>query len=214
MLWLELDYKELFGLFVAKRKIGLLRFLFSLPPAQFSFSVELFIRALELEAIDVAALIYREFFRLIREVTPHEEELILTSLVSSFAKSNGMLEFKCFLVRQFSDRLLMRHARRLLDTLDIKIAAKNKQNILVLNLNIVKGACLVVEMLEVLAQKFNSLSVRCSQIRQRIIALVREYLKHVETEAEMKYLLLEKDAEHRDALDLISRYKIAEFLES
>ena len=30
----------------------------------------------------------------------------------------------------------------------------------------------------------------------------------------MKYLLLEKDAEHRDGLDLISRYKIAEFLES
>jgi len=123
--------------------------------------VELFVRALELEAIDVAALIYREFFRLIREVTPHDEELILTSLVSSFAKSNGMLEFKCFLVRQFAERLLLRHARRLLDTLDMKITAKNKQNILVLNLNIVKGACLVVEMLEVLSQKFNSLSVRC-----------------------------------------------------
>ena len=94
-------------------------------------------------------------------MTPNDEELILTSLVSSFAKSNGMLEFKCFLVRQFAERLLLRHARRLLDTLDIKITAKNKQNILVLNLNIVKGACLVVEMLEVLSQKFNSLSVRC-----------------------------------------------------
>lgn len=53
----------------------------------------------------MAALIYREFFRLIREYTPHEEEMILTSLVASFAKSNGMLEFKCFLVRQFSERL-------------------------------------------------------------------------------------------------------------
>ncbi len=30
----------------------------------------------------------------------------------------------------------------------------------------------------------------------------------------MKYLLLEKDFEHRDALDLISRYKIGEYLES
>jgi len=43
---------------------------------------------------------------------------------------------------------------------------------------------------------------------------VKEYLNQVEKESEMKYLLLEKDAEHRDALDLISRYKIAEFLES
>lgn len=39
-------------------------------------------------------------------------------------------------------------------------------------------------------------------------------MNQVEKESEMKYLLLEKDAEHRDALDLISRYKIAEFLES
>jgi hypothetical protein len=126
MLWLELDYKELFSLFVVKRKIGLLRFLFNLRSTQFTFTVDLFLRALELEAIDVAALVYREFFRLIRDVTPHEEELILTSLVASFAKSNGMLEFKCFLVRQFSDRLLLRHARRLLETLDLKISAKNK----------------------------------------------------------------------------------------
>jgi hypothetical protein len=124
----------------------------------------------------MAALIYREFFRLIREVTPYEEELILTSLVSSFAKSNGMLEFKCFLVRQFSERLQLRHARRLLDTLDLKIKAKNKQNLFVLNLNIVKSACLVVEMLEVVGQKFNSLVVRCQTIRQRAVAIVREYL--------------------------------------
>jgi hypothetical protein len=176
MLWLELDYKELFSLFIAKRKIGLLRFLFSLPTSQFAFSIDLFQRALELDAIDMAALIYREFFRLIREVTPYEEELILTSLVSSFAKSNGMLEFKCFLVRQFSERLQLRHARRLLDTLDLKIKAKNKQNLFVLNLNIVKSACLVVEMLEVVGQKFNSLVVRCQTIRQRAVAIVREYL--------------------------------------
>jgi hypothetical protein len=30
----------------------------------------------------------------------------------------------------------------------------------------------------------------------------------------MKYLLLEKDFEHRDSLDLISQYQIGEFLES
>lgn len=99
ILWLELDYKELFSLFVVKRKIGLLRFLFSLPMKDFTFTIDLFLRALELEAIDIAALIYREFFRLIRDVSPHDEELIMTSLISSFSKSNGMLEFKCFLVR-------------------------------------------------------------------------------------------------------------------
>jgi len=45
----------------------------------------------------------------------------MTSIVASFSKSNGMLEFKCYLVRQFVERMLLRHASRLLDTLDIKI---------------------------------------------------------------------------------------------
>ena len=76
---------------------------------------------MDLDAVDIAALIHKEFFRLIREISPHEEELIMTSIVASFSKSNGMLEFKCYLVRQFVERMLLRHASRLLDTLDIKI---------------------------------------------------------------------------------------------
>lgn len=39
-------------------------------------------------------------------------------------------------------------------------------------------------------------------------------MNHVQTEAEMKYLLLEKDFEYRDSLDLITRYQVVEFLES
>lgn len=101
----------------------------------------------------------------------------MTSIVASFSKSNGMLEFKCYLVRQFVERMLLRHASRLLDTLDIKIQAKNKQNLLVLNLNIVRGSCLIIEMLEVVSQKFNSLQVRCKTIRYKLVATVREYMK-------------------------------------
>lgn len=84
----------------------------------------------------------------------HDEETILTSIVASFAKNNAMVEFKCFLVRQFSERMLQRHARRLLDTLDLKLSLQNKQNLLMQNLNIVKCACLLIEMMEVVSQKF------------------------------------------------------------
>lgn len=63
-------------------------------------------RCLELEASDMAALVYKEFFRLIRQIDAHSEETILSSLVASFSKQNGMVEFKCYLVRQFSERML------------------------------------------------------------------------------------------------------------
>jgi hypothetical protein len=85
---------------------------------------------------------------------------------------------------------------------------------LVLNLNVVKTACLLIEVLEEISNRFNSLGVRSKQIRNKIIGIVEPYMGKVEQEGEMKYLLLEKDFELRDCLDLITRLQIVEFLES
>ena len=125
-----------------------------------------------------------------------------------------MIDFKCYLVRHFSEKLLLRHAKRLLDALDAKTQARNKTNMFVLNVNVVKSACLTIEILQLIASRFNSLAVRCKQIRHKVIEIVRDYMAKVDSEAEMKYLLLEKDFECRDALDLITQLTIVEFLES
>jgi len=69
-------------------------------------------------------------------------------------------------------------------------------------------------MMEVVATKFQFLQVRSQTIRQKLVSIVRDYMNLVEKESEMKYLLLEKDFEHRDSLDLITRYQIVEYLES
>lgn len=61
----ELNYKDLFRLFVQKRKIKLLRFLFTLNPREFFFTSELFVDALELEAYDICTLLHKEFFRIL-----------------------------------------------------------------------------------------------------------------------------------------------------
>ena len=94
-----LDYEELFKLFVLKRKIKLLRFLFSLDKNTFDFHPGLFLMALELDAYDMAALIYKEFFRLLRNLEPQQLEFALTNIVSSYKKANGMIDFKAYLVR-------------------------------------------------------------------------------------------------------------------
>jgi hypothetical protein len=73
---------------------------------------------------------------------------------------------------------------------------------------------LLIELLEVVSTRFEQMRVRCGTLRTRIEALTKEYMKRVETESEMRFLLLEKDMENRDALDLITRYKIIAFLES
>lgn len=211
---MELDYDQLFALFVVKRKITLLRHLFSLPTKLFRFKIELFQKALDLEAYDIAALLHKEFFRLIRDIPHNQEELILTAIVSSFSKPSGMIEFKCYLCRQFTERFLQRHVRRLLDNLDHRTTSKSKSHILVAALNTVKSTCLLIETLDILAHHFQLSKVRCETLRQRLTLQTREYMAQVSSESEMKYLLLEKDFEHRDPLDLITKLQLVEFLES
>ena len=65
-----IDYEELFKLFLLKRKVKLLRYLFSLDRKLFEFHADLFLMALELEAYDMAALLFKEFFRLLRNLDP------------------------------------------------------------------------------------------------------------------------------------------------
>jgi hypothetical protein len=96
---IELNYKDLYRVFVQRRKIKLLRYLFSLP-IEFTFNSNLFIEALELEAYDIASLLYKEFFRKIRSASK-DNEYIITILISSLNKNNGMIEFKTFLMRQY-----------------------------------------------------------------------------------------------------------------
>ena len=66
----RMNYEELFKLFIVKRKIKLLRFLFSLDRKVFDFHPDLFLKTLELEAYDMAALLFKEFFRLLRHMDP------------------------------------------------------------------------------------------------------------------------------------------------
>ena len=109
----------------------------------------------------------------------------------------------------------MRHANQLINALESKVLQQdNKQNILVLNFNVVKSACLLIELLEQIGSKFYQLRVRTNTLRAKIEEITRQYMHMVETELEMRYLLLEKDFEHRDALDLITTHKIFPLLES
>lgn len=107
-----------------------------------------------MDAYDVAALIHKEFFRLLRDASKEDEESIITTLTLAFGKTNGMIDFKCYLIRQHIERLQLGHATRLLEALDIKVMSRNKSNILVVNLNVVKTSCLLIEVLAAVGTRF------------------------------------------------------------
>jgi hypothetical protein len=117
----EFSYRDMFRLFVQKRKVKLLRYLFQLHN-DFDFSPELFVESLELEAYDIAALLFKEFFRSMRDRTASETEYIITILVSSLNKNNGLIEFKTFLLRSYLEHFSLRHAKQLVEVLEQKVS--------------------------------------------------------------------------------------------
>jgi predicted short-subunit dehydrogenase-like oxidoreductase (DUF2520 family) len=86
-------------------------------------------------------------------------------LISSLNKNNGLVEFKAFLLRSYVEHFSLRHAKHLVDVLEQKLRQDNKFNILALNFNIVKTACLLIELVETLAVRFEQVKVRCQTIR-------------------------------------------------
>lgn len=83
----EFNLKDLYKIFVQRRKIKLLRFLFQMNN-DFDFKPQMFVEALELEAYDIGALLHKEYFRKLRDATK-ENEYIITILISSLNKNNG-----------------------------------------------------------------------------------------------------------------------------
>ena len=195
----------------------LLRYLFS-QRHDFEFSTQIFILALEEDAYDVAMLLHQEFRYLMRTNLSSENKVIVSHIVSSFNKTTnqgaGMIDQKCYLVREYLDFFQLRNARQLLDFIDKKVNIPNKLNILVSNFNVVLSGCLLIEVMSLVGTKFDQLKVRCDNIRTKIEELVGKYMSRVTRQEEMRYLLLEKDMEDRDALELITKLEIYTFLQS
>jgi hypothetical protein len=90
-----------------------------------------------------------------RENSNEENRLIISNCISSINKVNqgaGMIEEKCFLIREYIEFFQLRHARTLLDQIDKKVNIPNKSNIFVTNFNVVKTGCLLIELLGLIGQ--------------------------------------------------------------
>jgi len=64
----------------------------------------------------------------------------------------------------------------LLDFIENRSTAPNKQNLFVNNFNVVKTGCLLIEVLEVVSEQFDQLKNRCEMIRERIEDVVAKYM--------------------------------------
>ena len=204
------DMREMFLLFAIKRKIKLMSFLINSEDFEMEFNEDNFIDIIENSAYDIGVLLYREYFLLFN----NKVEKIVTLLVNAFTESNGMLEAKAFLLKRFVGKMNFDQATKFLSAIEKSVKNQSRANILILTLNVIKSSCLLVELLEMVRKNFGYLDRRITEIRQSIVHIAKQYMDKVDNEEEMQYLLLEKDIDYRDSLNIIYDYEVVELLEN
>jgi hypothetical protein len=80
------------------------------------------------------------------------------------------------------------------------------------SLNVVKAACLLIELLSGVKKQFGFMERRVEEIKQKIVAIASQYMQQVTSEEEMRYLLLEKDLDNNDALNHIYDLDLVDLL--
>lgn len=83
----SIDMRELFLMFAVKRKIKLMSSLINGDQFMMDFTEQNFVDIVENDAFEMAVLLYREYFLLIR--SPRVLEKLVTLLVNSFSKSSS-----------------------------------------------------------------------------------------------------------------------------
>lgn len=119
----------------------------------FEFDVSLFIVALEESAFDIAVLLHQEFVYMMRGNSERDDQQIVQYCVQSFNKhgqGSGMVDEKAYLIRVYMEHFKLRNARTLLDCIEKMTNIPNKSNLYVTNFNVVKTACVLIEILELL----------------------------------------------------------------
>jgi len=163
---------------------------------------------IENDVYDMAVLLYREYFLKIK----NKQDIIVKNLVNSFSKANGQLESKCFLLKRFIGAMRFEHAQKFIETIEAVVNDSSRGNIFVRSLNVVKAACLIIELLSKVKRKFAFMERRVQETQKGILRIAVEYMNEVTTEEEMRFLLLEKDLDSRDALNMIYDNNLIELL--
>ena len=204
----SIDKRELFLLFAMKRKLKLMSHVINSEDFAFEFNEDNFIDVVENDVYDMAVLLYREYFLLIKK----QQDKICKLLIAAFGKANGQLEAKAFLLKRFMTHMRFEQAAKFLEIIEYGIYDSSRGNIFVHTLNVVKAACLLIELLMAVKHQFGFMERRVEEIKNKILSIASQYMSQVMSEEEMRYLLLEKDLDNNDALILIYNFDLIDLL--
>ena len=151
-----LDSRELFLMFAIKRKLKLMSHVINSADFMLNFNEDNFIDVIENDVYDMAVLLYREYFLKITK----KQDKICQLLVNSFEKMNGQLESKCFLLKRFINSMRFEQAQQFVESIEDRISDSSRGNIFIRSLNVVKSACLIIELLQKIKRRFGFMDRR------------------------------------------------------
>lgn len=125
-----------------------------------------------------------------------------------------MLEAKSYLLKRYVSKMSYNHAIEFIEAIEKGVQNQSRGNILILTMNVVKSSCLLIELLEKVKSQFGFLERRIDEVKSIIIGICKNYMDVVDNEEEMQYLLLDKDYDNRDPLNIIYDIELTELLDN
>lgn len=84
--------------------------------------------------------------------------------MTSFQKSNGLLDAKCFLLRRFVTTMRYDQAVLFVEAVEERLKDSSRGNILVHTLNVVKASCLLIELLNKVKSAFSFMQRNVNEV--------------------------------------------------
>jgi len=103
-------------------------------------------------------------------------------------------------------------ANMFVEAIEERIKDSSRGNLLVQTLNVVKASCLLIELLNKVKSQFSFMQRKIEEVNALILRVASCYLNEVQSEDEMRFLLLEKDLDNRDALNMIYDNNLVELI--
>ena len=197
-------------LFIVRKAYKLFKYYYRfLSRRGIEFNIHYINMAIEYDAFDILAVLKKTY----PEEFERNQMHFIPSLIKTFDNSCGFLQQKIEILRTLIKFMTFFQAQSLLQTVKNKIEEEEPEsNLLLYSPNLILDCCLLHELSYLCEQKFPLLSALSEPIRERTREVGANFVEGIESPAQLKALVFERDVSNRDSLTLISMYNMHEML--
>ena len=201
------NLQEAMKLFIYKRRFKIVKYLRKEFKPEFDFNYVNI--ALESDSFDI---LFYLLFNYEEEVLEHSKKYT-NSIILTLDRSNQFLEEKLFWARLVFAQFSFSQVEFIVDILKKKLTTEDERdNLLIRSPNLLKSACLVYELADIIQAHHVILQPQTKILQERLITIAVNFTDQIENEKELRMICFEKDLENRDIFSFLAQYEMSDIL--